>query len=599
MAAAAMKHMATNFAKLEKFEGVDFRRWQKRMHFLLSSMSVVYVLTTPISENVKNATVEQLRKRDKWDNDDYVCKGLILNGMSDPLFGNKKYFVIFIDDALRFCYVYLLHTKNEALDKFKEFKTEVELQQGSLIKRFSFNREGEYMDTLYFQSVGITHETNAPYTPQQNVPRPNLRIPNETKDFSGSMVPEEVATQQPRPELRKSKRNRIPKNFGPKFQLYLIERTRVEVSDQHSYCFNVEDDPKTFDEAMKSQDVAFWTKAINDEMDSIMGNNTWVLVDLPLGCKPLGCKYIFKRKLKVNGTTENFKARLVIQGFRLQSGIDYFDTYTPVARINTIRLLIVVASIHNLIIHQMDVKTAFLNGELEEEVYMNQPQGFIMPENENKVCKLIKSICRLKQAPKQWHQKFDEVNLPKEFLSSKFSMKYIGEADVILGIRIKHESNKLVIYKSHYTKKALKKFNYFDCTLMSTLVDTSKKLMPNNGHAVSQLEYSRVIGCLMYSALASNSAGTEVLEKSMDYSLTYSGYLSVLEGCTDASWIDNTEDKSSTSGCVFLLGRGAIYYAFKKQTFINGSTIKSEFVALAAADKEAEWLRNLILEIPL
>ncbi|GKB02969.1 zinc finger, CCHC-type containing protein, partial [Tanacetum coccineum] len=98
-----------------------------------------------------------------------------------------------------------------------------------------------------------------------------------------------------------------------------------------------------------------------------MGNNTWVLADLPPGCKPLGCKWIFKRKLKVDGTIENFKERLVIQGFRQKSGIDYFDTYALVARISTIRLLIAMASIHNLIIYQMDVKTAFLNGELEEE----------------------------------------------------------------------------------------------------------------------------------------------------------------------------------------------------------------------------------------
>ncbi|GKG49015.1 zinc finger, CCHC-type containing protein, partial [Tanacetum coccineum] len=104
---------------------------------------------------------------------------------------------------------------------------------------------------------------------------------------------------------------------------------------------------------MKSHDVIFWKEAINDEMDSIMGNNTWLLADLPPGCKPLGCKWIFKTKLTVDGTIEKFKARLVIQGFRKKSGIDYFDTYAPVARISTIRLLIALASIYNLIIHQM------------------------------------------------------------------------------------------------------------------------------------------------------------------------------------------------------------------------------------------------------
>nr|GFA87774.1 zinc finger, CCHC-type [Tanacetum cinerariifolium] len=161
-----------------------------------------------------------------------------------------------------------------------------------------------------------------------SVPRPSLRIPNGTEDIGGLVVPEEVTEeviQQPEPELRKRKRNRTPKDFGPEFQLYLIKRTRDEV-----------------------------------------------LADLPPDCKPLGCKWIFKRKLKVDGTIKKFKARLVIQGFKQKSGIDYFDTYAPVVHISTRRLLIAMASINNMIIHQMDVKIAFLNGDLDEEVYMNQ-----------------------------------------------------------------------------------------------------------------------------------------------------------------------------------------------------------------------------------
>ncbi|GJR33131.1 zinc finger, CCHC-type containing protein [Tanacetum coccineum] len=288
-----------------------------------------------------------------------------------------------------------------------------------------------------------------------SVPRPSLSIPKVTEDIGGSVVPEVVTdevVQQLKSELRKIKRNRTPKDFGPEFQLYLIKGTRDEVSDQHSYCFNVEDDPKTFDEVIKSQDFAFWKKAINDEMDSIMGNNTWVLADLPP---------------------------------------DYFDTYAPVARISTIRLLIAMTSIHNLIIHQMDMKTSFLNGDLDEE----------------------------------------------------FSMKGMGEADVILGIRIKHE--------------------------MSTPMDISEKLMSNNGHAVSHLEYSRVISCLMYAMTCTRPDIAFVVGKLSR--LTYTGYPLVLEGYTDARWISNTEDNSSISGWVFLL----------------------------AAGKEAEWLKNLLLEIPL
>ncbi|GKC81201.1 zinc finger, CCHC-type containing protein, partial [Tanacetum coccineum] len=273
---------------------------------------------------------------------------------------------------------------------------------------------------------------------------------------------------------------------------------------------------------MKSQDVAFWKEAINDELDSIMENSTWVLANLPPGCKPLGCKWIFQRKLK------------------------------------------------------MDVKTSLLNGELDEEVYMNQPPSFIMPGNENKVCKLIKSLFGLKQAPKQWHQKFDEVvlfggyllNQADKCVYSKFDESgkgviiclYVDDI-LIFGTdqvqKIKHESNRIAISQSHYIKKVLKKFNYLDYTPVSTLMDTSEKLMPNNGQAISQLEYSRVIGCLMYAMTC--------IRPDIAF---------VIEGYTNASWINNTEKNSSISGWVFLLGG-------------------------AAAGKEAEWLRNLILKILL
>ncbi|GJW07039.1 zinc finger, CCHC-type containing protein [Tanacetum coccineum] len=301
-------------------------------------------------------------------------------------------------------------------------------------------------------------------------------------------------------------------------------------------------------------------------------------------CKPLGCKWVFKRKMKVNGTIDNFKVQLVIQGFRQKEGIDYFDTYAPIARITTIRLLLALATIHNLVIYQMDVKTTFLKGDLEEEVYMKQPEGFIMP-----------------------------VGKTKKFLSSKFSMKDMGEADVILGIKIKHENKGILITQSHYIEKIIKKFNHEDCSPVSTPMDPVEKLMPNTGKLVDQLEYSRTIGCLMYvmtsnrpdiayvvgrlSKFTSNPsrqhwhAITKVfkyLKGTMNYGLSYVGYPLVLEAYSDASWINHVEDSSSTSGWVFLLRGGAISWAFKKQTCITSSTMESEFVALVVAGKEVE-----------
>ncbi|GKA63049.1 zinc finger, CCHC-type containing protein [Tanacetum coccineum] len=277
-------------------------------------------------------------------------------------------------------------------------------------------------ESVSINSINVSRDAIFDENRFSSVPGPSQRsLIIRTEDIVGLVVPEKVTeegvVQQHELKLRKSKRNRTIKNFGPEFQLYLIERTRDEISDQHSYCFNVEDDSKTFDESMKSQD-----------------------------------------------------------GFRQKSVIDYFDTYALVARISTIRPLIALASIYSLIIHHMDAKTTFLNGELDEK-----------------------------------------VDLTKEFLSSRFFMKDMREADVIL---------------------------------VSTPMDTSDKLMPNNGQAVSQLEYSRVISFLMYAMT-----------------------------CTRPD-ID-------------------LQWASKNQTCITSSTMESKFLALVAAGKEAEWLRNLILKIPL
>jgi len=168
----------------------------------------------------------------------------------------------------------------------------------------------------------------------------------------------------------------------------------------------VDDVPKTLPKAYAS-DADHWKEAVHSEMDSIMSNETWEITDCSSGCKPVGCKWIFKKKMRPDGTIEKYKARLVAKGYTQKEGEDFFDTYSLVARIATIRVLLALAASYGLHVHQMDVKIAFLYGELEEEIYMEQPDGFVVPGEENKVCRLIKSLYGLIQAPKQWHEKFD------------------------------------------------------------------------------------------------------------------------------------------------------------------------------------------------
>ena len=124
------------------------------------------------------------------------------------------------------------------------------------------------------------------------------------------------------------------------------------------------------------------------------------MVDLRLGAKTIGCRSIFKKKLKPDGSIDKYKARLVAKGYNQKKDIDYFDTFAPVTRISSIRFLIALTSIHNLFVHKMDVKIAFLNGDLEEKIYIDQQESCIAKGNEQKVCKLVKSLYGLKQTPK-------------------------------------------------------------------------------------------------------------------------------------------------------------------------------------------------------
>ncbi|GJS22417.1 zinc finger, CCHC-type containing protein [Tanacetum coccineum] len=790
MAERTVKEMTTNFGKLDKFEGHDFRRWQKKMHFLLTTLKVVYVLTTHTPKLLGDDTVEAIRRRTKWENDDYICRGHILNGMSDSLFDiyqnvesakklwdslESKNVMKQFNELLRILRQYTQHglkldesiSVSSVIDKlppsWKEFKhtlkhgkddlslvqlgchlrikESLRVQESDKGKRkkvvgpsvnmtkeggknknnkqnkgtkhgfkqnnggsgFGYYNNGMFMlnlnkvpddsgsvymssSTVVNSSLWHTHLGHVHYERMLEISKYDL-IPTIDENLGklicaifialSSLGNKKAVVKLSDPKRKtlgekgigcifvgyakhskayrddhsndvpsdtsepcKSKRAKKTKSYGSNFQLYLVERSRDQIGSQYSYYYSIEEDLRTYSEAMQSQDAASWKETIDDEIGSIMENNTWILSDLPRGCKPLGLKWIFKRKMKVDRIIDKFKARLVIQGFRQKEWINYFDTYVLVARITTVRLLLALVAIHNLVIHQMDVKTAFLNGALEEEAYIKQPEGFVMPSNEHKVCKLVKSLYGPKQAPKQWHQKFDEVMLSSGFLLNQSDKcvysKFEGYGKgVIICLYVNdmlifsNDQNQVGKTKKFLSSKFLMKDMreadvILDCSPVSTLMDPVEKLKPNTGKPVDQLEYSRAIGCLMYamtstrpdiayvvgrlSRFTSNpvrqhwQAITRVfkyLKGTMNYGLSYVGYPSVLEAYSNASWINHVEDSSSTSGWVFLLGGGAISWASKKQTCITGSTMESEFVALAAAGKEAEWLRNLIHEIPI
>ncbi|CAJ2651772.1 unnamed protein product [Trifolium pratense] len=474
------------------------------------------------------------------------------------------------------------------------------------------------------------------------------------------VIPNSDSNDEVENELRRSKRVRVARDYGPDYAT-----------------FTLNEDPANLQEALSSMDADLWQEAINDEMDSLESNKTWHLVDLPPGCKPIGCKWILKKKLKPDGTVEKYKARLVAKGFRQRENIDFFDTFSPVTRITSIRVLISIAAIYNLIVHQMDVKTAFLNGDLEEEIYMEQPEGFVihgqetkvfLQKKETKVCKLDKSLYGLKQAPKQWHEKFDNlmilngfrlnesdkciyykcdgnictiiclyvddmlifgsnlsaINNVKSMLSNNFDMKDLGEASVILGIKITRSEKGISLDQSHYVEKILKKYGYFNCKPACTPYDPSVKLFKNTGDSVRQTEYASIIGSLRYATDCTRPDIAYVvgllcrftsrpsdehwhaiervmryLKRTMNLGLHYQRFPAVLEGYSDADWNTLSDDSKATSGFIFSIAGGAVSWKSKKQTILAQSTMESEMIALATASEEASWLRCLLSEIPL
>ena len=300
--------------------------------------------------------------------------------------------------------------------------------------------------------------------------------------------------------------------------------------------------PENYKAALSDPEFAKWLVAMNAEIQSMYDNKVWKLVPLPPNAKVVKSKWIYKKKTDMDGVVYIYKARLVAKGFTQTYGVDYEETFSPVADIRAIRILLAIAAYYDYEIWQMDIKTAFLNGYLEEEIYMEQPEGYVAPGQESKVCKLVKSLYGLKEAPKQWHQKFDHVMMEsgyqinecdkcvyvkntsdgyvilclyvddmlivgsndkmiqstKNMLNARFDMKDMGLADVILGVKITRAENGLTLSQTHYVDKILEKFNSGDSSIARTPIDTSHHLSKNRGEGVEQMEYARIIGSLMY-----------------------------------------------------------------------------------------------------
>ncbi|KAK2457000.1 hypothetical protein QL285_004317 [Trifolium repens] len=251
--------------------------------------------------------------------------------------------------------------------------------------------------------------------------------------------------------------------------------------------FTDEEEPQSFVEAVETDDKDKWLQAMQEEMQSLKENQTYDLVKLPEGKRALKNKWVFKLKSEENSLNPRYKARIVVKGCHQKKGIDFEEIFSPVVKMTSIRAILGLAAKLDLEIEQLDVKTAFLHGDLEEEIYMEQPEGFTEPGKEHLVCRLKKSLYGLKQAPRQWYKKFvknyengesiilllyvddmlivgrDKTKIAalKKALSKSFAMKDLGAVKKILGMKIVRDRSRRMLWMSQedYIKKVLERFN--------------------------------------------------------------------------------------------------------------------------------------------
>lgn len=353
------------------------------------------------------------------------------------------------------------------------------------------------------------------------------------EDDFGSPTADTAGKRQILPSARPTRERRMPGRFA---DYALSGRAMTAIKE-----------PLTVEEALSGEQALEWQHAMEEEYQSLLEHGTWELVDCPNGVKPIPAKWVFKIKRDASGNIERYKARLVVKGFKQVEGIDYNEVYAPVSKHTTLRTLLSLVAMHDMELQHLDVKTAFLNGDLEEEIYMVQPQRF---EQGDKVCKLIKSLYGLKQAPRAWHTKLKTeleiigfvpsesdpglfIYYGKQYniyllvyvddcllasdprnasaldnmrmeLQKIFDIRNLGDPKQFLGMEIERdrEHKTLKITQKRLTLELLKEHDMLDSRKTSVPMNTSLKLeRVGEPLDTAKYEYNKLIGSMLYLAV--------------------------------------------------------------------------------------------------
>ncbi|KAH9705095.1 hypothetical protein KPL70_011743 [Citrus sinensis] len=595
-----------------------------------------------------------------------------------PSHGGARYFITFIDDYSRRVWVYVLKHKNEAFERFKEWTALMENQTEKRLKRLRTDNGLEYCNKD-FENFSYAHISQGKLE-LRAVKGYFIRYPKGIKGYkiwclngnpSRTLISRDVESKDILKESEKITESHHGVNKALELDNYQLARDRERkvvkmpkrywIADLISYALMVADEmigeePENFKQAMDSKDKWKWLSAMEDEMTSLKKNNTWVLVQRPAGKRLVGCKWIFKLKDGVSrDESVRYKARLVAKGFKQKEEIDFNEVFSPVVKHSSIRILLAVTTFFDLELDQMDVKTAFLHGNLEEEILMAQPEGFIEEEIEDMVCLLKKSLYGLKSEYDNcvYFRKLnlgdqislllyvddmliackhkEEIKKLKVELMAVFEMKDLGHAAKIK--RDRHAKT-LFLTQTGYLKMVVNRFGMVNSKPVTIPVAAHFKLSKQHAPQeeadidhMRKIPYSSAVGSIMYAMVCTRpdvaygiglvsmfmgNPGKEHWE-AVKWLLRYlrgtkghgvmfgqvNNASSKVLGYVDSNFAGDLDKRRSVTGLVFTLCGGVVSWKSTLQSVVALSTTKAEYIALTEVVKEALWLKGLVTELGL
>ncbi|GJZ48378.1 retrovirus-related pol polyprotein from transposon TNT 1-94 [Tanacetum coccineum] len=458
----------------------------------------------------------------------------------------------------------------------------------------------------------LADSTGSPSSTTVDQDAPSLKIPSDQSSSSGSihtiMHPDHQISEH---NSKWTKDHPLENIIG---ELARPVSTRLQLHEQALFCyydaFLTAVEPKTYKDALTQ---ACWIEAMQEELNEFERLEVWELVPRPDKVMVITLKWIYKVKLDELGGILKNKARLVARGYRQEEGIDFEESFALVARLEAIRIFLAFAAHMNMVVYQMDVKTAFLNGNLREEVYVSQPDGFVDKDNPNHVYKLKKALYGLKQAPRAWYDMLSSFLISQDFskgsvdptlficrddkelllvqiyvddiifaastpklcdlfskiMCSKFKMSMMGKISFFLGLQISQSPRGIFINQSKYALESLKKYDFDSFDLVDTpMVKKSKLDEDKEGKAIDPSHYRGMIGTLLYLTATFADA---------DHA-----------GCQDT--------RRSTSGSMQLLGDRLVSWSSKRQKSDAISSTEAEYIALSGCCAQILWMRSQLTD---